>query len=163
MQSLTDKKKRKVQPKKTKLGKVKIVRKKVKPIEDKPSPPKKVKIKADEEIEVGTKIDEVRASLGRLGGTRRRTGSGVPKPIFKHASDKEQKCFAIGGVLSDTIREMTGQTYALAGTGYRPDGSLVERGKGSSWEELYTQLLMYLASAEGLGCTYQGSFAILLN
>ena len=161
--SLVDKKKRKVKPKKTKLGKPKIVRRKVKPIEDKSAPSKKPKVKADDEVEVGTKIDEVRASLGRLGSTKRRMGSGVPKPIFKHASDKEQKCFAIGGVLSDTIREMTGQTYALAGTGYRPDGSLVERGKGSSWEELYTQLLMYLATAEGLGCTYQGGFANLLG
>lgn len=81
--------------------------------------------------------------------------------VFEHARDKEKKCFAIGGTLTDVINALKGQTYALAGTGYHSDGTPIERVKGRNWEELYTEMLMYLATAEAMGCTYQGNFSSL--
>ncbi|MBU1173448.1 MAG: hypothetical protein KKD44_28090, partial [Proteobacteria bacterium] len=52
-------------------------------------------------------------------------------------------------------------TYALAGTGFESDGTPIIRAKGRNWEEQYTEFLMYLATAEALGCTYQGQFSRL--
>jgi hypothetical protein len=106
----------------------------------------------DTTLQASTKIQKMKA----------RTEKPV-RPIFAHASEKEKKCFALGGVLSDLSNNLKLQTYALAGTGFNPDGTPVRRERGDNWEEQYSQLLMYLATAEALGCTYQGNFASLLG
>jgi len=152
---------KKQEPKKKSLS-----TKKVKAKPEQPKPRKEPKEKMEEEPKI-SKVEEVHLlakGLPKLEDVDRRierkSEIGVA-PLFSHARQKEKKCFAIGGLMTDIVNQLKAQTYGLAGTGFEVDGTPVTRAKGSNWEELYMQLLSFMATAEALGCTYQGDLTRL--